>query len=104
MSVMPSPAIGEVVDRVSSWAPRREDPDGEFTYVDLSAVDQDSKTIASPRRLACKDAPSRARQIIRSGDVLVSTVRPNLNGVGACAFGTGRCHSFDRVLCPAPTL
>ena len=81
MSVVPSPAIGDVVDQVSSWTPGRDDPDGEFIYVDLSAVDQDSKTIASPRRLACTDAPSRARQIIRSGDVLVSTVRPNLNAV-----------------------
>lgn len=82
MSGVPSPAIGDVVDKVSSWTPTRDDPDGEFIYVDLSAVDQDSKTIASPRRLACRDAPSRARQIIRSGDVLVSTVRPNLNAVG----------------------
>ena len=82
MSVVPSRAIGDVVDQVSSWTPGRDDPDGEFIYVDLSTVDQDSKTIASPRRLACTDAPSRARQIIRSGDVLVSTVRPNLNAVG----------------------
>ena len=82
MSVAPSPAIGDVVDQVSSWTPGRDDPDSEFIYVDLSAVDQDSKTVASPRRLACTDAPSRARQIIRSGDVLVSTVRPNLNAVG----------------------
>ena len=82
MSVVPSPAIGDVVDQVSSWTPGRDDPDGEFIYVDLSAVDQDSKTIARPSRLACTDAPSRARQIIRSGDVLVSTVRPNLNAVG----------------------
>ena len=82
MSVVPSPAIGDVVDQVSSWTPGRDDPDGEFAYVDLSAVDQNSKRIASPRRLASKDAPSRARQVIRSGDVLVSTVRPNLNAVG----------------------
>ena len=82
MSVVPSPAIGEVVDQVPCWTPRLDDADGEFTYVDLSAIDQDSKTIASPRRLACADAPSRARQIVRSGDVLVSTVRPNLNAVG----------------------
>ena len=81
MSVVPSPAIGDVVDQVSSWTPGRDDPNGEFIYVDLSAIDQDSKTIASLYRLACTNAPSRARQIIRSGDVLVSTVRPNLNAV-----------------------
>ena len=82
MSIVPSPAIGDIVDQVSSWTPGRDDPAGKFLYVDLSAVDQDSKMIVSPRRLSCADAPSRARRIIRSGDVLVSTVRPNLNAVG----------------------
>lgn len=82
MRVVPLPAIGELVDQVSSWTPGRDDPEGEFMYVDLSAVDQDSKMIVSPRRLGGRDAPSRARQIIRSGDVIVSTVRPNLNAVG----------------------
>lgn len=82
MSVVPSTAIGDVVDRATCWAPRSDDSGGAFTYVDLSAVDQSSKTITSPRRLACADAPSRARQIVRFGDVLVSTVRPNLNAVG----------------------
>ena len=79
---IPSRAISDVVETVSSWKPSRDDPDGEFIYVDLSSVDQESKTIASSRRVASSGAPSRARQIIRSGDVLVSRVRPNLNAVG----------------------
>jgi type I restriction enzyme S subunit len=74
-------AIGELVEPVSSWTPERDDADGVFTYVDLSAVDQDTKVVSGARELACSDAPSRARQLIRAGDVLVSTVRPNLNGV-----------------------
>lgn len=52
-----------------------------FTYVDLSSVDQQLKTILGPRVVQSKDAPSRARQLLRTGDVLVSTVRPNLNAV-----------------------
>jgi type I restriction enzyme S subunit len=81
MSSPPLRAIGEHVDPVSSWTPERDDPDGVFTYVDLSAVDQNAKVVSGARELACSDAPSRARQLIRAGDVLVSTVRPNLNGV-----------------------
>src|SRR5690606_17508580 len=46
-----------------------------------SAVDQDAKAVTGARKLACSEAPSRARQLVRAGDVLVSTVRPNLNGV-----------------------
>jgi type I restriction enzyme S subunit len=52
-----------------------------FRYIDLSSVDQDSKTISDAREVACGEAPSRARQLVLAGDVLVSTVRPNLNGV-----------------------
>jgi len=81
MSAPPLSAIGEHVDSVSSWTPERDDPDGVFTYVDLSGVDQDAKVVSGARELACAEAPSRARQLIRAGDVLVSTVRPNLNGV-----------------------
>lgn len=104
MSAPPLSAIGEHVDPVSSWTPERDDPDGVFTYVDLSAVDQDAKVVSGARELACAEAPSRARQLIRAGDVLVSTVRPNLNGValvppeldGATA-STGFCVLRPRV-------
>lgn len=54
-----------------------------FTYVDLSSVDSVSKRIVAPVEVAVDEAPSRARQNLRTGDVLVSTVRPNLNGVAA---------------------
>jgi type I restriction enzyme S subunit len=52
-----------------------------FRYIDLSSVDQDTKSISDAREVACGEAPSRARQLVTAGDVLVSTVRPNLNGV-----------------------
>lgn len=53
----------------------------EFTYIDLSSVDNRAKRIVAPSVLATAEAPSRARQVVSSGDVLVSTVRPNLNAV-----------------------
>jgi len=54
---------------------------GSFTYVDLSSVDSTLKEIVAPKLLSANSAPSRARQLLRTHDVLVSTVRPNLNGV-----------------------
>jgi type I restriction enzyme S subunit len=73
--------LGEVCDdNIATRDPARQ-PKGEFNYVDISSVDAVMKCIANPKRLASKDAPSRARQIIRAGDVLVSTTRPNLNAV-----------------------
>lgn len=71
--------IGDVVEKISTWNPLSQG--GEFDYIDLSAIDQDAKRILKPNRLSTSAAPSRARQLVADGDVLVSTVRPNLNGV-----------------------
>jgi len=59
----------------------QKDRDREFGYVDISAVDNVSKSIVSPQRTNGKLASVRARQIIRQLDVIVSTTRPNLNAV-----------------------
>lgn len=56
-------------------------PIGEFTYVDISSVDNNAKRIVEPKRLPADSAPSRARQRLRTWDVLVSMTRPNLNAV-----------------------
>ncbi len=63
---------------------RQIDPrkwDGEFTYIDISSINRDTKRIEGAKVLATADAPSRARKEIRKNDILVSTVRPNLNAV-----------------------
>jgi type I restriction enzyme S subunit len=73
--------IGDAIEIVSTWNPTSTEPDGTFRYIDLSAVDQDTKQILGARTLLCSEAPSRARQLVATDDVLVSTVRPNLNGV-----------------------
>ncbi len=52
-----------------------------FRYVDIAGIDRDAKAISRADELPCTEAPSRARKAIRAGDVLVSTVRPNLNAV-----------------------
>lgn len=73
--------IGKVAVKVNTWNPIREAPDDSFKYVDLSSVDQQTKTIIEAREIVGREAPSRARQVIATDDVLVATVRPNLNGV-----------------------
>lgn len=97
--------IGGLIDKVASWNPVRDAPEDELPYIDLSAVDNAAKTVTSIQTVQGRDAPSRARQLVKSGDILVSTVRPNLNGVarvpekldGATA-STGFC-----VLRPKPS-
>ncbi|MBQ4851089.1 restriction endonuclease subunit S [Pseudoalteromonas sp. MMG012] len=55
--------------------------DAEFSYIDIGSINRDLKCIESPQHLIGKDAPSRARKIVNTGDVLVSLTRPNLNAV-----------------------
>jgi type I restriction enzyme S subunit len=73
--------IGELTKKVATWNPGRSQSVDEFTYIDLSSVNQSTKEIATPQQISPSNAPSRARQLVQSDDVLVSTVRPNLNGV-----------------------
>jgi type I restriction enzyme M protein len=53
-------------------------PNGDFNYIDISCVENESGKFLGPSRTATAEAPSRARRAVRSGDVLLSTVRPNL--------------------------
>ncbi len=52
-----------------------------FRYVDIASIDRDAKTITKADALSADDAPSRARRLIEASDILVSTVRPNLNAI-----------------------
>lgn len=64
-----------------------EDPsingDGTFSYIDIASINKEEKKIEAPSMVNNREAPCRARQLVKSGDVLVSTVRPNLNAVAA---------------------
>lgn len=54
----------------------QKEPSGDFTYVDVSSIDQRAGIIRSPSVLAASEAPSRARKIVQAGTVIYSTVRP----------------------------
>jgi len=73
--------LDQVCVRNTGQRDPRAQPDEPFRYVDISSVDNLSKRIVDARTLMGRDAPSRARQMVRSGDVIVATTRPNLNAV-----------------------
>jgi restriction endonuclease S subunit len=56
------------------------DPDYVFDYIDISTVSSLGE-VGEPERLRFADAPSRARRIVRDGDILVSTVRTYLRAI-----------------------
>ena len=56
-------------------------PDSSFTYIDVTAIDNNFGRIFKPRIVSAANAPSRARKIVRKGDVIYSCVRPYLQNI-----------------------
>lgn len=76
----PTTSIGRVCIPTEQRDPTRN-PEAPFRYIDIAAIDRSAKRIVTVPEILGADAPSRARKAVRAGDVLVSTVRPNLNAV-----------------------
>lgn len=75
----PIAQISDICGKCSTDDPRKQ-PDKQFTYIDIAAIDNDRGHVSDSKVLYGSDAPSRAKQVISAGDVIVSTVRPNLRG------------------------
>ena len=73
-------SVRDVVQDYDTIDPRRM-PDQRFSYVDIGAIDNSVQKITDPKEFLGQDAPSRARRVIQTGDVLFSTVRTYLKNV-----------------------
>lgn len=58
-----------------------KNPRSTFRYIDISCIDNSAGQIGDVREIAGADAPSRAKRIVRKGDVLFATTRPNLKNI-----------------------
>lgn len=67
--------VGDVTSKASNlkWA---EASRGDYLYIDLSSVDRTTRRITETANITAANAPSRARQIVRAGDVIFATTRP----------------------------
>ena len=72
--------LDEVCDEADTHDPGLS-PDSTFRYIDISSIDATHKRIIDSHTILGKEAPSRARQMVKMNDVLVATTRPNLNAV-----------------------
>jgi len=71
--------LGEVCEQaIETISPNKGD---EIVYIDISSVDNISKRIIAMSIISAKNAPSRAKQILKPNDIILSTVRPNLNAL-----------------------
>lgn len=74
--------IGELADTNPVTLGVGADPRAHFKYVDLSSVTSGTIAWNSAPQVTLLTAPSRARRVLRRGDVLFGTVRPNLQSHG----------------------
>lgn len=65
------------VDEVGhDWG--QKTPNQEFTYIEVSAIDNHRGSVVSPEVVKPEDAPSRARKVVKQNTIIYSTVRPYL--------------------------
>ncbi len=73
--------VGRVTSRIETTDPKHQ-PTKSFTYVNIGSIDNSTHTIVDPKTLLGAEAPSRARQALRVGDTVFSTVRTYLRNIG----------------------
>lgn len=61
------------------------DPDKEWYYIDISSVEHGNIDMPSTK-IPYSELPSRAQRVLRRGDIIMATVRPNLLGYAKCDF------------------
>lgn len=72
--------IGSVIRKGRTLNPKLS-PNKEFTYIDISSIDNNHYKILKPKIITGKDAPSRARKAVQIDDILFATTRPNLKNI-----------------------
>ncbi len=73
--------VGEVASIIADRVDPRRFSQSNFRYIEISDVDGETYSVTC-KTVDVREAPSRARQRVRAGDVLVSTVRPERRTVG----------------------
>ncbi len=71
----PRVSLGFIADINSETISKNNEPQN-IRYIDISSVGIGQLT-ESPKHMMFKDAPSRARRLIKRNDIVISTVRPN---------------------------
>lgn len=84
--------LGDVVQKTNHLDPRKM-RNRVFKYVDVSSVDNQTLRIIGYQQFTGGNAPSRARKIINTRDVIFATVRPYLKRVSLVP------SEFDGHLC-----
>ena len=72
--------ISDIIVKTKNIIPKNN-PQSNFTYIDISSINNDIFSIVSPKIILGKDAPSRAKKEVQINDILFATTRPNLKNI-----------------------
>lgn len=78
--------IGEMIDKKKISAKKTYRPTDEIKYIDISSIDNQNHSITNSTNVIFGKAPSRAQQCLKTNDILISTVRPNLKNIAMLSF------------------
>ena len=57
-------------------------PDSDFSYIDIGSIDNKNQKLNEKENImSSNEAPSRARKIVKRGDIIYATVRPYLHNM-----------------------
>lgn len=70
--------LNSIVDINPESCDPAQKPYEKFSYIDIDSVENGSGIITGVKELLGKDAPSRARRVVKTDDVIMSEVRPYL--------------------------
>ena len=75
--------LGEVCESKNNIirAKSNFNPSDEIQYIDISSIDNRLFKIVNCTPYIFSNAPSRAQQVVRTGDIIISLVRPNLKNI-----------------------
>ncbi|MDD5639110.1 MAG: restriction endonuclease subunit S, partial [Candidatus Pacebacteria bacterium] len=84
--------LGEIIETTSNINLKRK-PNKKIKYIDVSSISSEFLKIIEFKEYYGKNAPSRARKKIKTGDILFATVRPYLKRVAIVS------NEFNEEIC-----
>ena len=77
----PVKSIGDVIDKKITRVAKVFEKTDEIQYLDISSIDNTTKTVIGLTPYILNEAPSRAQYVLKKNDIVYSTVRPNLQNI-----------------------
>ena len=72
--------LGEIININLHTLDPKNNLETEFIYIDIDSIGKGNGIINYEQRIIGNNLPSRARRVVKSGNTIISTVRPNLKG------------------------